>query len=123
MSLIARHLEANGIATVIMGCARDIVESARVPRFFWSNFPLGNSAGKPDDVESQTKTLREALALIDTATEAGVTRVSDQQWSDEDDWQLDFMNIDRLSDADINRLRAEFANQKDVAREIKGRNE
>src|SRR4051812_32897543 len=26
MSLAARHLEANGIATVIMGCAKDIVE-------------------------------------------------------------------------------------------------
>lgn len=121
MSLIARHLEANGIATVIMGCARDIVESARPPRFFWSNFPLGNSAGKPNDPASQTKTLRDALALIDTATEPGITRVSDQRWSEDDDWQLDFMNIERLSEADINRLRAEFQAQKDVAREIVNR--
>ena len=28
VSLVARHLEANGIATVVMGCAKDIVEHA-----------------------------------------------------------------------------------------------
>ena len=49
-SLVARHLEANGIPTVLMGCAKDIVEHAAVPRFLFSDFPLGNSAGKPHDV-------------------------------------------------------------------------
>ncbi len=38
-SLVARHLEANGIATVVMGCAKDIVEHAAVPRFLFSDFP------------------------------------------------------------------------------------
>ena len=49
ISLVARHLEANGISTVVMGCAKDIVEHAAVPRFLFSDFPLGNSAGKPHD--------------------------------------------------------------------------
>ena len=49
-ALVARHLEANGIPTVVMGCAKDIVEHAAVPRFLFSDFPLGNSAGKPHDV-------------------------------------------------------------------------
>ena len=26
VSLVARHLEANGIPTIVMGCAKDIVE-------------------------------------------------------------------------------------------------
>ena len=52
-SLVARHLEANGIATVVMGAAKDIVEHAAVARFLFSDFPLGNSAGKPHDVASQ----------------------------------------------------------------------
>jgi len=39
--LVARHLEANGISTVIMGCAKDIIEHAAVPRFLFSDFPLG----------------------------------------------------------------------------------
>ncbi len=53
VSLVARHLEANGIPTVVMGCAKDIVEHAAVPRFLFSDFPLGNSAGKPHDEASQ----------------------------------------------------------------------
>ena len=54
-SLVARHLEAFGIPTVVMGCAKDIVEHAQVPRFLFSDFPLGNSAGKPHDVASQDR--------------------------------------------------------------------
>src|ERR1700733_608666 len=49
-TLVARHLEANGIPTVLMGCAKDIVEHAAAPRFLFSDFPLGNSAGKPHDI-------------------------------------------------------------------------
>ena len=71
MSLIARHLEANGIATVVMGCARDIVVAAGAPRFYWSDFPLGHSAGKPHDAQSQRDTLRGALWLFDRAAVAG----------------------------------------------------
>ena len=65
VSLVARHLEANGIATVIMGCAKDIVEHAAVPRFLFSDFPLGNSAGKPHDVASQALTLELALSVLE----------------------------------------------------------
>ena len=65
--LVARHLEANGIPTVVMGCAKDIVEHAAVPRFLFSDFPLGNSAGKPHDVESQAQTLELALRLLERA--------------------------------------------------------
>ncbi|MDR2030875.1 MAG: hypothetical protein LBP86_01130 [Azoarcus sp.] len=35
LALAARHLEAHGISTVLMGCARDVVEhcgTARTPR-------------------------------------------------------------------------------------------
>jgi hypothetical protein len=45
--LAARALEASGIATVIMGCARDIVEHVGAPRLLFSDFPLGNGAGTP----------------------------------------------------------------------------
>ena len=67
VSLIARHLEANGIPTVVMGCAKDIVEHCGVPRFLFSDFPLGNSVGRPHDVESQSLTLELALRLLESA--------------------------------------------------------
>ena len=49
LCLAARHLETNGIATIVMGCAKDIVEHVGVPRFLFSDFPLGNAAGRPND--------------------------------------------------------------------------
>ena len=119
MSLIARHLEANGIATVIMGCARDIVESAGVARFYWSDFPLGNSAGKPGDIASQTETVRGALRLFDGASAPRTTAVSPQHWSEDEAWKLDFMNVERLSDDDVARLKADFQAQKNTANRIK----
>ena len=121
MSLIARHLEAHDIPTVIMGCARDIVEQAGVPRFLWSDFPLGNSAGKPNDVVSQRATLQMALELFSSATEPRTTVASPQIWSDDDDWKRQFMNIDALSAEKIAQMKAEFAEQKRVAAELKKR--
>ena len=48
-------------STVIMGCAKDIVEYVGVPRFLFSDFPLGNAAGRPRDRVSQAFTLDLAL--------------------------------------------------------------
>jgi hypothetical protein len=118
-ALVARHLEAHGIPTVVMGCARDIVENVGVPRFSFSDFPLGNSAGKPFDERSQRETLASALALFDSATGPATTSASAQRWSDDDAWKADFMNIDALPADAIAKLRAEFAEQKTVARRIR----
>lgn len=102
-----------------MGCARDIVESAGVPRFLWSDFPLGNSAGKPSDAVSQKETLALALSLFESAAAPRTTLVSPQRWSEDEDWKQDFMNVERLGEAQIERLRAEFIEQKRVAAQIK----
>jgi D-proline reductase (dithiol) PrdB len=118
MSLMARYLEANGIATVVMGCALDIVERCGVPRFLFSDFPLGNSAGRPFDTESQRATLASALALFDDATAPRTTRRSPQRWADDDAWKRDFMNIDGIDAATLEAKRAEFAEQKAIAKSI-----
>jgi Glycine/sarcosine/betaine reductase selenoprotein B (GRDB) len=118
-ALVARHLEAHGIATVVMGCARDIVEWVGVARFSFSDFPLGNSAGKPFDDESQRATLAHALALFDAAGVPRTTAVSAQRWGDDDAWKIDFMNVDVLPPEDIARSRAEFAEQKRIAERIR----
>ena len=119
MSLIARHLEEQGIATVVMGCARDIVEHALVPRFYWSDFPLGHSAGKPTDEQSQYATLMGALELFDAARQPGVTVENPQRWAGDDDWQRDFMDLSKLSQAQLERARTEFAAHKRTAAKIK----
>lgn len=121
MSLIARHLEAIGIPTVIMGCALDIVEHCGVPRYVFSDFPLGNSAGKPFDVASQSATLELALALLETATTPRTTLHSPQRWSDDSTWKRDYNNVDGLTPDKIAELRREFDEGKETARRLPGR--
>jgi len=116
VSFAARQLEANGLPTVVMGCAKDIVEFAGVPRFLFSDFPLGNSAGKPDDRESQDFTLELALRVLESAPGPRTTMQSPLRWSDNPDWKLDYSNIARLSPEEIARRRAEFDRQKEAAR-------
>ena len=119
MSLAARHLEANGIPTVIMGCAKDIVEHVGVPRFLFSDFPLGNPAGRPNDPESQEFTLELALRVLESAPAPRTTVQSPLRWGDNADWKLDYSNIDRLSPEEIARRRAEFDRQKEIAKTIR----
>jgi D-proline reductase (dithiol) PrdB len=120
VSLAARMLEENGISTVVMGSAKDIVEYVGVPRFVFSDFPLGNSAGKPKDPESQSFTLALALDLLTAAPAARTTVQSPLKWSDDPDWKLDYCNIERLSPEEIKAKRAEFDRGKAQAKAIRG---
>jgi hypothetical protein len=119
VSLVARHLEANGISTVVMGCAKDIVEHCGVARFLFSDFPLGNSAGKPHDVDSQELTLELALALLERAAEPRTTLQSPLRWSESAEWKLDYSNADRLSPEELARRRAEFDRGKEAAKALR----
>lgn len=119
VSLAARMLEEDGIATVVMGCAKDIVEYVGVPRFLFSDFPLGNAAGRPRDRESQTLTLDLALTLLERAPAPRTTVQSPLAWSSDPDWKLDYCNIDRLSAEEIRQRRADFDRQKTIAQAVR----
>ena len=119
VSLAARHLEANGIPTVIIGCAKYIVEHVGVPRFLFSDFPLGNPAGRPHDPQSRAVTLELALRLLEAAPAPRTTVQSPLRWSADPAWKLDFSNIARLSPEEIARRRAEFDRQKEIAKTIR----
>ena len=116
MSLVARYLEENGIPSVVMGCAKDIVEHCGVPRFVFSDFPLGNAAGRPNDPQSQADTLELALRVLETAPGPRTTVQSRQRWRDDAQWKLDFSNLDRLSPEEIAKRRADSDVQKEIAR-------
>ena len=102
-----------------MGCAKDIVEYVGVPRFLFSDFPLGNPAGMPHDPKSQMLTLELALRVLETAPASRTTVQSPLRWSADPAWKLDFSNIARLSTEEIARRRAEFDRQKEVAKTIR----
>ena len=91
MSLVARHLEANGVSTAVMGCARDIVEECGVARFVFTD--LGNPCGKPWDAEMQSSIVGSALNLLDRAWMPRTTIQTPFRW-DNDAWRDAFMRID-----------------------------
>jgi D-proline reductase (dithiol) PrdB len=119
VSLAARYLEEHGIPTVVMGCAKDIVEHVGVPRFLFSDFPLGNPAGRPHDSESQAFTLELALCVLEAAPGPRTTVQSPLIWSASPDWKLDFSNVAVLSPEEIARRRTEFDRQKEIAKGIR----
>jgi hypothetical protein len=116
VSLAARHLEADGIPTVIIGCAKDIVEYCGVPRFLFSDFPLGNSAGRPFDVESQRQTLELALRVLESAPGARTTMQSPIRWSEDAAWKRDYLDLTKLSPEKIAERKKEFDEVKSIAR-------
>jgi hypothetical protein len=112
-------LEAQGIATVVMGCAKDIVEYVGVPRLLFSDFPLGNAAGRPNDANSQAFTLELALRVLETAPSARTTVQSPLGWGARPDWKVDYLNLAALSPEEIARRRADFDTQNVVAKDLR----
>jgi hypothetical protein len=111
VSLAARHLEASGLPTVIMGCARDIVEHCGVPRYVWSDFPLGNPCGRPFDPPSQRTILAVALDLFETAPGPRTTVETPFLWSEDPSWKKDYLDPGQLTPETIAERRAEFDRQ------------
>jgi len=103
----------------VMGCAKDIVEHAAAPRFLFSDFPLGNSAGRPHDPESQRLTLDLALRLLEAAPGPRTTMQSPLRWSTDAAWKRDYNNIEAMSPDELARRRREFDAQKDAARHVR----
>ena len=98
MSLVARYLEANGIPTVILGCARDIVEHCGVPRFVFSDFPLGNPCGRPFDTEMQHEILAIALGVLQSARYPRTTVQTPFIWSVDHSWKDRYLNPAALAE-------------------------
>lgn len=92
MSLVARHLESVGIATVVVGSARDIVEECGVPRFVFVDFPLGNPCGKPGDRTMQQSIISLALDTVESAVAPRTTVHAPTRWGS-DDWRGAFMEV------------------------------
>ena len=73
--------------TVVFGCARDIVETCGVPRFVFTDYPLGNPCGRPYDFDNQRAIVSLGLDLLETATAPGTTVVSPFVWSADESWK------------------------------------
>lgn len=116
MSLVARELESRGIATVILGSALDIVEHCGVPRFLFTDFPLGNPCGRPFDLEMQRQTLSMALELLTTVQAPRTTVRSPFRFSRDQSWRQNYSRVD-----DSNRAELRAAGDARRARQAQGK--
>jgi hypothetical protein len=83
LSLVARHLEADGIPTVLIGSALDVVEYCGVPRFLFTDFPLGNPCGHPWRSDMQRAIVQQALSLLESAEQPRTTVQAPFVWKEE----------------------------------------
>jgi D-proline reductase (dithiol) PrdB len=90
-----------------------------VPRFLFSDFPPGNSAGKPHDPQSRAFTLELALRVLESAPAAQTTVQSPLRWSADAAWKRDYNNVALLSAEELARRRREFDAQKEIARGLR----
>ena len=108
MSLVARHLEENGVPTVIIGAAKDIVLNCGVPRFVFVDFPLGSPCGEPFDVAMQRRIVGSALDLLESAEAPRATRDMGLAWSKGEDWKDKVFTVEQpfLSEAAVKNWEA-----------------
>ena len=76
VSLVARALELNGLPTMTLAVAQDVVESVRPPRAACYRGELGSVAGKANWAEHQRRVLDEALRLIEPLDQPGIRQLT-----------------------------------------------
>ena len=116
MSLVARCLEADGIATVVLGSALDIVEHCGVPRFAFVDFPLGNPCGRPWDRAMQGQVVASAMALFETAAGPRTTLRLPYRWGWDESWRDNYMAI---RDADLKALHQQGEARRALRRKLR----
>ena len=63
--MLARALEAQGVATTSISMVREHTEKVKPPRALFVPFPFGHALGRPNDPELQHRVLKAALELLD----------------------------------------------------------
>ncbi|MEM7218796.1 MAG: hypothetical protein AAF515_10555 [Pseudomonadota bacterium] len=86
MGLIARHLEANGIATVVLTSSIAITSAVNPPRAAYLDYPLGHTAGPPDGPRVQEQIVALALSQLRRNSPGSMLRLP-FHWDDNDDWK------------------------------------
>ena len=76
MCLVARHFEATGLPTLILGSALDILRAGKPPRAKFVNYPLGFESGRFEDRRNQFDVVAEALRGFDEMKSPGIEPLS-----------------------------------------------
>lgn len=80
-------MESRGIPTVSLSSALSITASVNPPRGVFVDYPLGRTAGKPNDPTTQAAIARAAIEHLALAETPGEIRHLALRWADTDDWK------------------------------------
>jgi D-proline reductase (dithiol) PrdB len=119
VSLAARHLEANGLPTVIVGSAMDIVSYCGVARFLFTDFPLGNPSGHPWRRDMQREIVAQALRLLERAEAPRTIVTAPFTWTDDPGWRARYARVDPKEIAKLRAAGEERRRLQAQARELK----
>ena len=90
--------------TVIIGSALDVVEHCGVPRFLFTDLPLGNPVGRPWDLAMQRQVVRLALDLLASATRPRTTVRAPVTWKHDPGWRERYGRVDPGKHEDLLKL-------------------
>jgi D-proline reductase (dithiol) PrdB len=119
VSLVSRHLEENGIPTVVVANARDIVEHCGVARLYFTDFPLGSPAGEPFNEEVQRQIVSGALDLLESAAGPRTTVEAPFQWSKGEDWKAKVFSAEQPWKEKGGEAEKEWLAKKELYRKLK----
>jgi D-proline reductase (dithiol) PrdB len=98
---------------LVLGSARDIIDKVGVPRFAFTDLPLGNPVGPAHDHEQQRHILRDSLTFAESASHARSSVILPVEWSGAANWRETYMSID---DHESLRLAGEERRARQAAR-------
>jgi hypothetical protein len=90
--VLARILESAGFSTILVTMMPFWAEKVGVPRTLAVEFPFAHTLGQPNHVDQQTRVIRQALQVLETAAQPGTIVHSAEQWPEPTaeaikDWQ------------------------------------
>jgi D-proline reductase (dithiol) PrdB len=80
VGLVARVIEAAGIATISLSIVREITAKTPPPRALYLRFPFGHALGEADNVPQQLTVLYLAFQLLFAAPAPGTIQESGLRW-------------------------------------------
>ncbi len=81
MPVLARTLEAAGLSTILTTNMPFWAEKVGAPRTLAVEFPFAQTLGRPYDMGGQMRVIRQALEVLESASEPGSIEHSPETWS------------------------------------------
>jgi D-proline reductase (dithiol) PrdB len=78
--VLARALESEGLATILVTMMPYWAEKIGAPRTLAVEFPFGHTLGQPHDNAQQMRVIQEALSVLESAAKPGEIVDSQEKW-------------------------------------------